>query len=626
MSRRELKGLDTNALIGSRLRSEHSRDRVEPTQETVPSGVMPESEEDRLTLEELQAELKRVRGELESKNDELAELKTVADTAKTELAEAKVQKESTLLAMQGKLDVARAAADEAREELEMLRESSTNRIESLESDLEGLQTHNELQRLRAIESLREEHQSRLEMEREARSKDTERMETWISDLRRSHKLETTRLMEKISMLEVSASTTVAVGAGTDVSLPTGPHLECVRASDPLTVGVATLSSSADPLLPIGSVTPASINGDPLHYYGLPSVRTSTSGDPLPYYGLPSVRTSTSGDPLPFHGLPSAASVGTSTSGDPLPYHGLPSVGTSTSGDPLPYHGLPSVGTSTCGDPLPYHGLSSAASVAVETSEVVSVLPALSTFGTPSTLSISAPPFLPTTTTSSHVASSRLSASGTVTFSTTSPRTTAMGAGPPPVTVHPPGHPATSVTPSGHRSDAPGAVVPASSEAVPLTTPDTVPTTTTDPVVQSVTRLLQAQTDAIAAQAKATAVQSLPALPHFTGEGTDVADDGFDKWIERFRERAKFAGWSESDQLYHFKLLLDKTALDVYRMLPDSDKSGIEQAIAALKQRFKPGGIEELRGLLSFTTGLKEKKPLNSLDLAFNNWEEKLFPL
>ena len=32
------------------------------------------------------------------------------------------------------------------------------------------------------------------------------------------------------------------------------------------------------------------------------------------------------------------------------------------------------------------------------------------------------------------------------------------------------------------------------------------------------------------------------------------------------------------------------------MLPDSDKSGIEAAISAVQRRFKPGGIEELRGL------------------------------
>ena len=39
-------------------------------------------------MEELQAELERVRGELQHKNEEVAELKTAADSAKTELAEA----------------------------------------------------------------------------------------------------------------------------------------------------------------------------------------------------------------------------------------------------------------------------------------------------------------------------------------------------------------------------------------------------------------------------------------------------------------------------------------------------------------------------------------------------------
>lgn len=78
-----------------------------------------------------------------------------------------------------------------------------------------------------------------------------------------------------------------------------------------------------------------------------------------------------------------------------------------------------------------------------------------------------------------------------------------------------------------------------------------------------TRLLQTQTDAMAAQAKAVAVQSLPALPCFTGEGSDIANDEFEKWLERFRGRAKFVGWSEGEQLYHLKLLLNKTALDVF---------------------------------------------------------------
>ena len=99
-----------------------------------------------------------------------------------------------------------------------------------------------------------------------------------------------------------------------------------------------------------------------------------------------------------------------------------------------------------------------------------------------------------------------------------------------------------------------------------------------------------------AQVKAAALQALPALSSFTGEGYDVSDDGFDKWLDWFQERAKFAGWDEDDQLYHLKCLLDKTALDTFRMLPDPEKSGIEVAISTLRWRFKPEGIEELRGL------------------------------
>ena len=50
-----------------------------------------------------------------------------------------------------------------------------------------------------------------------------------------------------------------------------------------------------------------------------------------------------------------------------------------------------------------------------------------------------------------------------------------------------------------------------------------------------------------------------------GEGKDAVDDCFDRWIERFRERAKRAGWDKEHQIYQLKL----TAADVFRMLPES---------------------------------------------------------
>ena len=121
------------------------------------------------------------------------------------------------------------------------------------------------------------------------------------------------------------------------------------------------------------------------------------------------------------------------------------------------------------------------------------------------------------------------------------------------------------------------------------------TATTD-VVTTMTLPLQAQTKAMTAQAKAVAVQGLPSLPRFTGEGSDAVVDGFDKWIQKFREGAKFAGWSAANQLYQLELHLDKTALDVFHMLPDSESKDTEDAITALGMRFKPTDIEELCGL------------------------------
>ena len=61
------------------------------------------------------------------------------------------------------------------------------------------------------------------------------------------------------------------------------------------------------------------------------------------------------------------------------------------------------------------------------------------------------------------------------------------------------------------------------------------------MVEMMTTFLQAQAEAMAAHAHATAAQQLPALPFYTGEGKQAADDGFERWIERFKERAKVAG-------------------------------------------------------------------------------------
>ena len=95
-------------------------------------------------------------------------------------------------------------------------------------------------------------------------------------------------------------------------------------------------------------------------------------------------------------------------------------------------------------------------------------------------------------------------------------------------------------------------------------------------------------------------------------------------LERFQERAKFAGWDEDNQLYFLKLLLDKTTLETFRMLSDSDKSGIEAAISALRWRFKPGGVEELRGL-EFYHRTQGNETIEQLGLSIQQLGRKAFP-
>ena len=51
-------------------------------------------------------------------------------------------------------------------------------------------------------------------------------------------------------------------------------------------------------------------------------------------------------------------------------------------------------------------------------------------------------------------------------------------------------------------------------------------------MQTMTKLLQAQTQAMAAQALATAVHHLPSLPLYTGEKEQAQYEGFDRWLER----------------------------------------------------------------------------------------------
>ena len=118
------------------------------------------------------------------------------------------------------------------------------------------------------------------------------------------------------------------------------------------------------------------------------------------------------------------------------------------------------------------------------------------------------------------------------------------------------------------------------------------------IVHSMAKLLQAQTEMLSAQAHAVALQSLPALPHFAGQDVDSTtdEDSFDRWLEQFKERGRLAGWTSEQQLCQLKAHLEKTALQVFRMLTPEERNDYSKAIGALRKRFKPVAIEEFRGM------------------------------
>ena len=74
-----------------------------------------------------------------------------------------------------------------------------------------------------------------------------------------------------------------------------------------------------------------------------------------------------------------------------------------------------------------------------------------------------------------------------------------------------------------------------------------------------TKLLQAQADAMAEQARASVVQILPTIPCFTGEEKDVI---FEWWIECFEERVQVAEWGFEQTLYQLNLHQEVMAMEV----------------------------------------------------------------
>ena len=101
----------------------------------------------------------------------------------------------------------------------------------------------------------------------------------------------------------------------------------------------------------------------------------------------------------------------------------------------------------------------------------------------------------------------------------------------------------------------------------------------------------------------------------------MMDDGFERWMQRFEEWGKIAYWTAGQYLYQLKLHLDGTAREVFRMLPETERDSFKHA---LKKRFKPVDIEELRGL-EFHHHMQGTETIKQLGITIQRLGWKAFP-
>lgn len=144
------------------------------------------------------------------------------------------------------------------------------------------------------------------------------------------------------------------------------------------------------------------------------------------------------------------------------------------------------------------------------------------------------------------------------------------------------------------------------------------------LVQSMAQLMQAQTNMLTAHAQAVAMQSLPALPPFTGEDPKEDDDNFEKWLELLEERGRLAGWSQEQHPCQLRAHLTKTAKQIFRMLSEEERKSYDGAVKALKKRFRPIDIEELRGI-EFHQKMQDSETIEQLGIDLQSLARKAFP-
>ena len=88
---------------------------------------------------------------------------------------------------------------------------------------------------------------------------------------------------------------------------------------------------------------------------------------------------------------------------------------------------------------------------------------------------------------------------------------------------------------------------------------------------------------------------------------------------------QLAGWTDEVKLCQLKLHLEGMALHAFRMLPKEDRSTFKLAAEALRKRFRPVDIEELRGLEFHRNTQVDGESVEQLGLELQRLGRRAFP-
>ena len=467
------------------------------------------------------------------------------------------------------------------EETTHAKELAEERVLQLERLLEESSMKAELEHLRALESLRTEHQIAVCREQKEVDRERQRAEERMQTLTHAFQLERAELQQQVERLTAELEVKAKSKEPDEVSkrtVATDVDIVVTEEVPPPKSDVVTVTD--EPTLPVVGMV-----GKTVH-------TASTIGDAL---GVGAIAVATHSGPMLTRATGPAVATG-SVSGMTTPRFTLSSVATpfvpsgSVSEVTTPGFTLPSIAT-------PFVPSGSVSGVTTPGFSLPSVATPPVLLGSVSGPTTSVTP-LPGATTSCVPAGSTI--------------VTTMATTPSSVTV-----------PGGGLTQGLMSV-----GAVPVTAPAAVSTPSTaggeSLLVDTMTRLLQAHTEAIAAQTQATAAQHLPPLKAYTGEGKQAEADGFDCWIEQFEERAKIAGWGAEQKLHQLKLLMENTALQVLRTLSTTDQNNYKKIIDTLRSRFKAVDIEELRGM-EFHHRVQKDESIEALGLELQALGRKAFP-